>query len=177
MPRRTTAFDKVMEFALSDAIEGGFANDPDDPGGPTNRGVTLKAAQEAGLDVDGDGDVDIDDIKSMDIDTARIFYKHKYWDAINANSLDWDLAIVACDAAINCGPGNARVWIKKARADSNPVRAFNELRRIYYSYIISRNPTLAKYRNGWNNRVNSLTKFIEDLRAQVASGDLVVEDW
>ena len=37
--------------------EGGFVNDPDDPGGPTKYGVTLATAQQHNLDKNGDGRV------------------------------------------------------------------------------------------------------------------------
>jgi len=45
--------------------EGGYVNDPDDPGGPTKYGVTIHTARALNLDVDNDGDVDIDDIKAL----------------------------------------------------------------------------------------------------------------
>ena len=45
--------------------EGGFVNDPDDPGGPTNYGVTLKALKRLGHDLNQDGRVDIADLKQL----------------------------------------------------------------------------------------------------------------
>jgi len=53
------------------AREGGYVDDPDDLGGPTNYGVTLKTLQGLGLDLDADGDVDTDDLKQMTHDRAR----------------------------------------------------------------------------------------------------------
>jgi lysozyme family protein len=40
------------------AREGGFVDDPDDPGGATKHGVTIHTMRRLGLDLDGDGDVD-----------------------------------------------------------------------------------------------------------------------
>ena len=45
--------------------EGGFVNDPDDPGGPTNYGVTLKTQKRLGHDLNQDGRVDIADLKQL----------------------------------------------------------------------------------------------------------------
>jgi lysozyme family protein len=45
--------------------EGGFVNDPDDPGGPTNYSVTLKTLKRLGHDLNQDGLVDIADLKQL----------------------------------------------------------------------------------------------------------------
>ncbi|MBF0527609.1 MAG: hypothetical protein HQK56_21225, partial [Deltaproteobacteria bacterium] len=51
-------YDKVYPYVSRD--EGGFVNNPKDPGGPTNIGLTLKFLQNTGdhvlCDIDGDGD-------------------------------------------------------------------------------------------------------------------------
>ncbi|MEP2531046.1 holin-associated N-acetylmuramidase [Shimia sp.] len=61
------------------AREGGFVNDPDDPGGATKFGVTIATARRVGLDKDGDGDVDIADIKALSReDAVSVFLKHYY---------------------------------------------------------------------------------------------------
>lgn len=44
--------------------EGGIVNDPDDPGGPTNYGVTLKTLKRLGHDLNQDGRVDIADLNN-----------------------------------------------------------------------------------------------------------------
>lgn len=59
--------------------EGGYVNDPDDPGGATNHGVTIHTMRRLGLDLDGDGRVTSDDVKVLPRETAvNIFIDHYY---------------------------------------------------------------------------------------------------
>lgn len=162
MPKIFRPFEEAMTFLWE--WEGGFVNHPKDPGGATNLGITLQTAKENKLDMDGDGDVDIDDIKKMTPEAAYTVYKYKYWDAIKAGELPWDLAIVAFDAAVNCGVHRALAWISEAQGTDNPVQRLQELRRSHYGRIISRNPGLAVFKNGWYRRVNELSKYIDILR-------------
>lgn len=61
------------------AREGGYVNDPDDPGGATNFGVTIHTMRRLGLDLDGDGDVDTNDVRHLRRqDALRIFVDHYY---------------------------------------------------------------------------------------------------
>ena len=47
------------------AREGGYVNDPDDPGGATKFGVTLATLQRLGIDKTGDGRVDVADVRAL----------------------------------------------------------------------------------------------------------------
>lgn len=47
------------------AREGGYVNDPDDPGGATNFGVTIHTMRRLGLDLTGDGQVDVRDVRKL----------------------------------------------------------------------------------------------------------------
>lgn len=162
MPKIFHPFEEAMQFMYQ--WEGGFVNNPSDPGGATNLGITMQTAKENKLDMDGDGDVDVDDIKALTPEAAFPVYKYKYWDQINASELPWDLAIVAFDAAVNCGVSRALQWIDAAQSSDNPVRTLLELRRSHYGRIISKNPSLSIFKNGWYRRVNELAKYIDILR-------------
>ena len=47
------------------AREGGYVNDPDDPGGATNYGVTIGTMKSLGLDLNKDRRVDATDVRML----------------------------------------------------------------------------------------------------------------
>jgi lysozyme family protein len=61
------------------AREGGFVNDPDDPGGPTKHGVTLGTLRRLGMDLTGDGKINLADVQHLtQADATRIFVDHYF---------------------------------------------------------------------------------------------------
>lgn len=59
--------------------EGGYVNDPDDPGGATNFGVTIGTMKSLGLDLNKDGRVDAADVRSLTRAQAeQIFVEHYF---------------------------------------------------------------------------------------------------
>ena len=61
------------------AREGGFVNDPDDPGRATKFGVTIGTMRRLGIDLTGDGATDIADVKALTrAHAVEIFLKHYY---------------------------------------------------------------------------------------------------
>ncbi len=59
--------------------EGGFVNNPRDPGGPTNMGFTLKTMIAHGMDVNDDDIVDINDVKCLTKPRAMDYYAELYF--------------------------------------------------------------------------------------------------
>lgn len=157
-------FEKGMDFLLR--WEGGFVNDPVDPGGATNYGVTLNTLKGEGMDIDGDGDVDVDDVRKLSPEATIPLYKGKYWDAIDGDNLDWPLALAAFDTAVNCGVGRTKRWLQSTLDKGEGHMYLLNLRTIHYLTIIQKNPPLAKFKKGWLNRVNDLKKFIDVLKEE-----------
>lgn len=88
------------------AREGGFVNDPDDPGGATKYGVTVHTMRRLGLDLDGDGRIDAADVRRLTrADAERIFIEH-YYKRPGIDRLPQVLRTSVFDMYVNAG-GNA----------------------------------------------------------------------
>ena len=69
------------------AREGGFVNDPDDPGGATKHGVTLATLRRLGIDATRDGRIDVGDVKALTRDQAVGIYLEHYFKAPGIGAL------------------------------------------------------------------------------------------
>ena len=83
--------------------EGGFVNDPDDPGGATNHGVTIHTLRRLGIDVDGDGDVDVDDVRILPLHRAAEIFKVHYFERPGIARLPVVLQASVFDMYVNTG--------------------------------------------------------------------------
>ena len=76
-------FEEMVEHVFKH--EGGYVDHPNDPGGATNFGVSIRALRQlesanlADWDQDGDGDVDADDMRLLTKEQARAFYLEHFW--------------------------------------------------------------------------------------------------
>ena len=93
------AFDKLMGH------EGGYANNPADPGGETMWGITQRVARLNGY---------IGDMRELPIDKAKDIARREYWNAVNADQLPDAVRFDVFDAAYNSGPGQAIKWLQRA---------------------------------------------------------------
>ncbi len=89
--------------------EGGYSNHPKDPGGATNRGITLDTFRryvKPGASVS--------DLKRItDAEVAEV-YRRFYWEsAVNADDLPDGLDFCAFDFAVNSGPDRAGRYIQR----------------------------------------------------------------
>lgn len=87
-------FDTSQKFVMT--AEGGFTNNPHDPGGPTMLGVT-KHAWEVWMG----HTVTIADMKALTAPIVAPFYKATYWRPINADKLPPALALLVYQFAVN----------------------------------------------------------------------------
>lgn len=162
----------VLEIA--DAIlarEGGHVNDPADPGGATNHGVTVHTMRRLGLDLDGDGTVDAADVRRLTRAQARDILIAEYFErpgiarlpeALHATVFDMQVNAgatavrllqrllvrmgfaVAVDGVI--GPQTVAAAARAARAAPEHLAdAYGIARRNYYYALADRRPASRKY--------------------------------
>ncbi|WP_323041668.1 holin-associated N-acetylmuramidase [Gemmobacter sp.] len=91
------------------AREGGFVNDPDDPGGATNHGVTIHTMRRLGLDLTGDGRVDAADVRALGRAQAVDIYIRHYFDAPGLARLPDCLQPSVFDMFVNAGSNAIRI--------------------------------------------------------------------
>lgn len=97
------------------AREGGFVNDPDDPGGATNFGVTIGTMRRLGLDLDGDGAVTVADVRALTRDQAtQIFIEH-YWRKPRIAELPQVVQASVFDMYVNAGANAVRILQRLVR--------------------------------------------------------------
>lgn len=93
-------FEKSLALILKH--EGGYVDNPKDPGGATNLGCTKKVWEEwVGHEVTKE------DIKALKVSDIAPLYKAKYWDAVKGDLLPAGVDYAVFDLAINSGPGRA----------------------------------------------------------------------
>ena len=85
--------------------EGGYVNDPRDPGGETNWGVTKRTAQANGY---------TGNMKTMTRQQAYEIYYRAFWLRYNCEQMPDAVAYQFFDAAVNHGFGNASRMLQRA---------------------------------------------------------------
>jgi hypothetical protein len=95
--------------------EGGFVNDPQDPGGATNMGITL-----ATLAAWRGEPVTAADVQALTEEEAREIYRARYWNALRCDAMPAGIDLMVFDFGVNAGPGAAARMLQRAvgtRAD------------------------------------------------------------
>ncbi len=98
--------------AVADAIvarEGGFVNDPADPGGATKFGVTLATLRRLKRDLTGDGRVDAADVRALTRRQAREIFIRDYYYRPRINDLPDDIQASVFDMYVNAGANAVKI--------------------------------------------------------------------
>ena len=166
-------FETALAFVLQ--WEGGFVNNPNDPGGATNKGVTqrtydgwrVRRAQTKR------------DVRAITEAEVRAIYEVDYWLAAHCDQIPSPLDLVQFDTAVNIGVGRAVKLLQRtlgltqdgefgpltrsaaAEAPSRSAAVSYCVHRMgYYNELVARNAKLATFLNGWRNRVIALEKAV-----------------
>ncbi len=91
------------------AREGGFVEDPDDPGGMTKYGVTLETLRRLGLDLTGDGLADAEDLRRLSRAQAVDIYIEHYFRRPGLAALPEVLQPSVFDMQVNAGANAVKI--------------------------------------------------------------------
>lgn len=148
-----TIFDDSIARVLK--TEGGYVNDPRDPGGETNWGIAKRSYPTV-------------DIKNLTRAGAIEIYRRDFWERVQGDKLPRQFAFQGLDAAVNHGIGNSVRWMQRAAgvaddgvigpmtmaavARQDPadlVLLFNAERLSFYTKLT----TFDTFGRGWINRM------------------------
>jgi len=155
-------FPNCLQIVL--ASEGGFVDDPADPGGATNLGITLRTlASWRGPDVT------ITDVQALTPEDVAPIYRADYFNAAHCDALPDGVDLMTFDCAVNQGVGKAIRTLQSAAATTpdgsfgpNTARAvaalspvliiehMATLREAFYRSL----PTFGRFGNGWLARLS-----------------------
>lgn len=175
----TKKFHKISKIILRH--EGGYINDPDDPGGATNKGIawnTWKAYAKIDINVEPT----LENLKKLSDKDAEIIYRKRYWEPKYFCKLKNDkVGLMVYDWTITSGGAAKKIqellnkeFAQKLtvtrRIDISTIDALNnidnqqklleritEIRKSYYKNLVYKNgkaTALKKYLKGWLNRVD-----------------------
>lgn len=107
-------FDRALAHVL--AMEGGYSDDPLDPGGPTHAGITLATlADDLGVPLDRTTRPRlVTRLKALTPEQIAGIYRRRYWQAAACPLLPPGLAFMHFDCAVNQGPNRAARLLQSA---------------------------------------------------------------
>ena len=157
-------FEQCLALVLKS--EGGFVNNPKDPGGMTNLGVTKKVWEDwVGHPVDEAA------MRALGPADVAPLYKANYWDKIKGDDLPAGVDYACFDLAVNSGVGRAAKTLQKAVGVAqdgaigaatlaavgaqNPRDLATEICEIRLNFLQSL-PTWDTFGRGWGRRVSEV---------------------
>jgi len=128
------SFERAVTHVL--LHEGGYSNDPNDPGGETQYGISKRAYPN-------------EDIKGMTLARAKELYRRDYWDRLKLDAREEAAAFVIFDCAVNQGVARARQILDRVPPGPNFVAHYQAERALHYAGL----PTFTRYGRGWMRRL------------------------
>ncbi|HET7797367.1 MAG TPA: glycosyl hydrolase 108 family protein [Nevskia sp.] len=101
-----TTYDTALRRLLTH--EGGYTNHPDDPGGPTNFGITIADYRRYVKP-----DATADDVRAMPLGEAESIYRRRYWDAQRCDDLPAGIDYAVFDYGVNSGVGRSAKVLRR----------------------------------------------------------------
>jgi lysozyme family protein len=165
----TDRFPNCLAFVLK--AEGGFNDDPADPGGATNKGVTQRV-YDAYRTKNG---LPTQSVELIEDGEVSDIYKSEYWEPTSCDQLPAGVDLCVFDFAVNAGDTRSEETLQQAlevtvdgqigpqtitaAQAADPLALANhmlDLRKAFYQALVVRKPADAKFLNGWLNRVAAL---------------------
>jgi lysozyme family protein len=120
---------------LIDNWEGGYVDDPQDPGGETKYGISKRAYPNV-------------DIKNLTRDGAITLYFYDYWQKYFAWIADPDMRAKAFNMGVLMGPQTALIVME----DCSNIDEYRQACERHFQAIVIKHPVCAKYLKGWTRR-------------------------
>lgn len=152
----------------------GFANDPQDRGGATQTGVTLKTYQTY-CAKNGISKPTTENLKNIPYKTWLAILKEEYWDRWKADKIDsQSVANILVDFVWASGikgikkpqemlgvvpdgvVGRKTLSAVNSRGSISLFYKLKDLRLKYVEDIVKANPSQKKWLKGWKNRINDI---------------------
>lgn len=143
-----TASNREASISKTLTYEGGYTNDPRDPGGATNWGITIFDAR-----LYWKHDASPSDVKAMPKSVAIDIYRQKYWAKLGCDERAAGVDFVEFDFGVNSGVARALTYRKQLDPQKlspvNYVKAFCAKRSSFLHGL----RTWSVFGKGWGRRV------------------------
>ena len=128
-------FDRIFTLVIGE--EGGYVNDPADPGGETKFGISKAAHPDV-------------DIESLTLEQAQAIYLEDYWNPLALDTQTFGSALMIFDCAVNQGVDVAKSILASPEALQAPrIVSFQAERILRYA----KNANFGTFGRGWMRRV------------------------
>jgi lysozyme family protein len=153
---REAAISKTLQY------EGGYTNNPHDPGGATNWGITIADARKYWKP-----DATPEDVKGMPKEVAVDIYRKKYWQVMGCDTRDTGPDFVDFDCGVNSGVGRVLTFRKVLDPQHlTPVEYVKAACAMRSSFLHGLK-TYAYFGTGWSRRVAA----VEATGIKMAAGE------